>query len=624
MNTLEQLNVSAQLPSPKGVALAVLEISRRENATLGEIARVVQTDPALCGRLIKLANTASHISRPVVSAQEAVVRLGMTSVRQLALGFSLLDQYRAGACQGFDYQAYWSHSLLMGLTMQALGARVRSAAPDELFICGLLAQVGQLALATAYPDEYSGVLATYQADRSQSLLALERVQLETDHTELGIVMMADWGLPKVFTEPLSHYEAPQHANFADDSRASILMLILRLSHHLADYGLASVDARPHLAKEWISQAEALDLTPETAGGFIDKVISNWREWGEMLKIPTASLPLFDEISQGQTETSEDQLPLRIVVADGNAVSRRKTMALLVEDSPHIVYPADNGNAALALAMEILPHVIIARDKLPQLDGPELCHALRATEEGRRMHILLMGDEYGEDQLMRAYEASADGYAPSSITAQGMRIRLFAAQRLLQLQNNWEKDRAQLRQIAAELAVANRRLATAALTDSLTGLSNRRSAMDQLQQIWSATTRSGMPLSLIVLDIDHFKQINDTYGHALGDIVLRETAEALHTSARRGDNVSRIGGEEFLVICPNTDLKAATQAAERLRMALASNKIVIGRAEKTISITASFGIATKQTSTADVDALVNTADLALYAAKQEGRNRSCVR
>jgi diguanylate cyclase (GGDEF)-like protein len=106
--------------------------------------------------------------------------------------------------------------------------------------------------------------------------------------------------------------------------------------------------------------------------------------------------------------------------------------------------------------------------------------------------------------------------------------------------------------------------------------------------------------------------------------LRETAEALHTSARRGDNVSRIGGEEFLVICPNTDLKAATQAAERLRMALASNKIVIGREEKTISITASFGIATKQTSTADVDALVNTADLALYAAKQEGRNRSCVR
>ena len=208
----------------------------------------------------------------------------------------------------------------------------------------------------------------------------------------------------------------------------------------------------------------LDIPPETAGGFIDKVIASWRDWGEMLKIPTTALPSFAEISHGQTETTENELPLRIVVADGNAFSRRKTMALLVEDSGHVVYPADNGNTALALAMEVLPHVIIAHYNLPRLDGPELCHALRATEEGRRMHILLMGDEHSEDQLMRAYEAGADGYVPSSISAQGLRIRLFAAQRLLQLQNSWEKDRAQLRQIAAELAVANRRLATAALTD----------------------------------------------------------------------------------------------------------------------------------------------------------------
>lgn len=624
MNTLEQLNICAQLPSPKGVALAVLEISRRENATLSEVARVVQTDPALSGRLIKLANTGSHISRPVVSVQEAVVRQGMMSVRQLALGFSLLDQYRAGTCEGFDYQAYWSHSLLMGLAMQALGTRVRSASTDELFICGLLAQVGQLALATAYPIEYSGVLAAYQADRSQSLPALERAQLETDHTELGIVMMADWGLPKVFTEPLTHYEDPQHANFAHDSRSNSLMLILQLAHRLADFGLASADTRPCLAKEWIAQAEALDLTPETAGGFIDKVIASWLEWGEMLKIPTASLPPFEDISLGLIETDEDELPLRIVVADGDASSRSKTMALLVESSAHIVYPADNGNAALALAMEILPHVIITRDRLPGLDGAELCHALRATEEGRRMHILLMDDESSESELMRSYESSLDGYVPNSISAQGLRTRLFAAQRLLQLQNNWEKDRAQLRQVAAELAVANRRLATAALTDPLTGLANRRSAMDQLQKIWSTSARSGMPLSLIILDIDHFKQINDTYGHAVGDIVLRETAEVLRKSARQGDTVSRIGGEEFLVICPSTDIKAATQAAERLRLTLESNKITIGREEKAIAVTASFGISTKQTSTADSDALVNTADLALYAAKQEGRNRSCVR
>jgi len=239
-----------------------------------------------------------------------------------------------------------------------------------------------------------------------------------------------------------------------------------------------------------------------------------------------------------------------------------------------------------------------------------------------MHILLMADEHGEEQLSRAYEVGADGYVPSGISTKGLRTRLFAAQRLVQLQNAWEKDRAQLRQIAAELAVANRRLANAALTDLLTGLPNRRSAMDQLQQAWSAAARSGMPLSVMVIDIDHFKRINDTFGHAAGDIVLREAADTLRTSARRGDSVCRIGGEEFLVICPNTDIKAALQSAERLRTTLEAKRMAIGKIEQTV--TASIGVSARHASTVDIDALVSAADQALYTAKQAGRNRSCIR
>lgn len=622
MSQVEQLKISDQLPSPRGVALAVLELSRRENVTLGEIARVVQTDPALSSRLIKLANTGSMIARPVVSLQEAVVRQGLATVRQLALGFSLLDQYRAGNCASFDYQAYWSHSLLMGLAMQGMADRVRIAAPDEMFICGLLAQIGRLALATAYPTEYDAVLQAQQADPSQPLAIRERTALETDHTELGIVMLAEWGIPKPFTEPLAHYEDTELPTYPHDSRSNSLVRMLRLAHRLADFGMASEDQRPKLAQEWVKLAEELDVKPELAGPFIDEVIASWKEWGELLKIPTAVLPPFAEISQGDGEPDENETPLRIVVADSNAFSRRKTMALLVENSAHIVYPADNGNAALALAMEVLPHVIIAHYNLSGLDGAELCHALRETEEGRRMHILLMSDEHGEEQLTRAYEVGADGYAPSSISAKGLRTRLSAAQRLVQLQNAWEKDRAQLRQIAAELAVANRRLANAALTDLLTGLPNRRSAMDQLQQAWSAAERAGQPLSVMVIDIDHFKSINDTYGHAAGDAVLREAAEALRQSARRGDSVCRIGGEEFLVICPNTDLKAAVLSAERLRTTLAVRNIAIGDATRNITI--SLGVATRHDNTADIDALVSLADQALYAAKQGGRNRICAR
>ena len=626
MTQAEQLKLSGQLPSPRGVALAVLELSRRENATLGEIARVVQTDPALSGRLIKLANTASHIARPVVSIQEAVVRQGIATVRHLALGFSLVDQYRDGACEAFDYKGYWSHSLLMGLSMQALGARFHVAAADELFVCGLLAQVGQLALATAYPDDYNAVLRAQQAAPAQPLIAHERARLETDHVEMGVVMMSDWGMPRIFTEPLTHYEDTDHACFPHDSRANTLMLMLRLSHRLADLGLADADQRLRLLKEWMALAVELDIPQEAAGSFIDEVIDNWREWGELLKIPAAVLPSFAEICHGHHEVEEDvadtDMALRIVVANGNAINRRNTMALLVENSEHTVYPAENGNTALALAMEVLPHVIIAHYDLPLLDGLELCQALRATDEGRRMHILMTSDEQGEEQLTRAYEAGADGYLPGSLSAKALHTRLRAAQRLIQLQTAWEKDRTQLRQIAAELAVANRRLANAALTDLLTGLPNRRSAMDQLEQAWSSATRSGLPLAVMVIDIDHFKHINDTYGHAAGDMVLREAAAVLRSSARREDSVCRIGGEEFLVICPNTDLESAMQSAERLRTNLSAKRITIGQTEKTLTV--SIGVATREHNTLDIDALVSLADQALYAAKEAGRNQACTR
>ncbi|MFZ3041209.1 MAG: diguanylate cyclase [Thiobacillus sp.] len=626
MAQLEQLKLSGQLPSPRGVALSILEISQRENATLSEIARVVQTDPALSGRLIKLANTASHVGRPVVSVQEAVVRQGMSTVRRLALGFSLVDQYRNGACRAFDYQEYWSHSLLMALGMQALGARVHVAATDELFVCGLLAQVGQLALATVYPDEYHAVLMAHHANPAQAIGVHERARLETDHTEMGIVMMADWGMPKVFTGPLTQYENPDHPSYPQDSRATSLMLMLRLSHRLADLGLANADVRPKLLREWMALATGLDIPPGDAGRFIDEVIHSWREWSKLLKIPTTALPSFTEICHGhheaEAETKESDIPLRIVVADGDAFSRHKIMALLAEDSEHTIYPAENGNAALALAMEVLPHAIIAHVDLPLLDGLELCQALRATEEGRRMHILLMADEHGEEQLTRAYEAGADGYVPNAISAQGLRIRLCGAQRLVQLQGAWEKDRMQLRQIAAELAVANRRLATAALTDPLTGLPNRRSAMDQLEQAWSAASRSGLPLSVMVIDIDHFKQVNDSHGHATGDRVLREAAAALRAVARREDSVCRIGGEEFLVICPNTDLKSAMLSAERLRASLGAKQMTIGQTEQTLTV--SIGVATRDAVASDMDVLVSLADQALYAAKAAGRNQTCTR
>ncbi|CAM5356950.1 HDOD domain-containing protein [Rhodanobacter lindaniclasticus] len=191
MKAIEQLRLSGGLPSPKGVALAIMQISRRDDATLEEISRLVQTDPVTSGRLLHMANAASIAGRPLASIPEAIIRLGLAAVRQLAMGFSLIDQYRSGACKAFDYPRFWSHSLLMAVAMQELGKRVRLASPDELFACGLLARIGYLALATLYPEEYSQLLQ----EAGDITPERERQHLHVDHGELTAAILEDWRHP---------------------------------------------------------------------------------------------------------------------------------------------------------------------------------------------------------------------------------------------------------------------------------------------------------------------------------------------------------------------------------------------------------------------------------------------
>lgn len=619
MTQVEQLKISGQLPTPRGVALAILELSQRENVTLGEVARVVQTDPALAGRLIKLANAASQLPRPVASVQEAVVRQGMSVVSQLALGFSLVDHYREGNCRAFDYAHYWSHSLLMALSMQALATHVMVGAPDEMFSCGLFAEIGQLALATAYPEAYSAILDIHQADPAQSLDTLERQQLETDHTELCELLLADWGLPKFFIEPVAHYHQSEHTEYAGQARALKLVTMLRLAHQLADLGLATGEQQTGHALNWRTQAGTLGLDEDEIAKLADTVMQRWKEWGTLLNIASAVVPPFTDICNA--ETTAHSTPLRIMVADGNVFSRRKLLGWLEGDTSHQLYTVDDGRQALALTMEVMPHVIIAQADLPLMNGAELCQALRATAEGQRIHIIIATQDDLPATQTRAMEAGADGCLSPNVDQVGLLARLQAAYRQIRLQTDWEQDRLALRNTTADLAVQNRQLANAALTDPLTGLPNRRAAMEQLAQAWSAAARNQHALSVMMVDIDHFKRINDAHGHAAGDDILRKTAAALRGAVRREDTVSRIGGEEFLVICEQADIEAARQSAERMRETLMAQAIAVTPTEPGLTI--SIGVAHCDANTPDTDALVRAADQALYRAKTLGRNRVCI-
>ena len=225
-----------------------------------------------------------------------------------------------------------------------------------------------------------------------------------------------------------------------------------------------------------------------------------------------------------------------------------------------------------------------------------------------------------DRLVEAFEAGANDYMTKPINPKVLGARLRAGQRVVHLQEELEFDRQQLHKFADELAASNQRLQQLALTDVLTGLPNRRFANEHLERQWALAERSDRPLSCMMVDIDRFKQINDTYGHKMGDDALKQVAHVLRGSTRAEDVVCRFGGEEFLLICPDIPAEQAYQYAERLRQNVAAIR-VRGDDGQAFHLTISIGMASKKPALLNTEMLLQLADKRLYAAKKGGRNRT---
>jgi len=625
----DELKTTGKLPSPSGVALAIIELCRKDGVSIDEIAHAVRADPALSGRIIKFANTAANAPRrPIVSVPEAIQLIGINLVRQLVLGFSLLGQYRTGACAAFDYSRYWSRSLAVAIAAGALCLRVRSAPPDEAFTCGLLSDVGTLALATIYPDEYAVLVSAQSSASVQEMAHVERERFATDHNELGAALLADWHLPRLFVVSVFHHEAPDQARLPEGSREFIICQVLHLAARLGDWCISAETNRNQLIPELVLAAAKVGLDEAALSKLSDEVVVQWREWGKILEVRTQAIPAFETLAQSKSAPpvmrEPDKLPdarsvqpLSVLIVDDD----RATLMLvehLLKALGHKVHTAQDGRSALAQAMSIRPQIIISDWIMPGLDGVSFCKALRQTEEGQQIYFIILSALEQDDQLVEAFESGVDDYLTKPFTARVLAARLRAGQRVIKLQEDARRDSENLRRFAAELAVANRRLQQAALTDPLTGLPNRRYAMERLEQEWASTSRTQRPLTCMVVDVDGFKQINDSYGHDSGDVVLRQVATVLRKEARAEDVICRLGGEEFLVICPDTPLGAALHLAERLRLGVSRARSANGAITHTATV--SIGVSQREASMAHMDELIKAADNALYDAKRAGRDR----
>ena len=631
----EELKHSGKLPSPSSVGMRILVLTQNEECSLEEVVAAIQIDPALTGRVIKLATSVQLGGVKLTTVKEAAVRLGFRTVCNTALGFTVVSGNRRGKCASFDYNHFWASSLAAAVSAEAIARELKSGSAPEAFTFGLLIGIGRLALSSVHPVEYDEVLRRIKEDPKLDLAQLESETFFINHREVSAALLELWGLPAYFSEVALHFDGNTVTGDFDHSETADMLRLLNAAAVMAEVCVSDVERQPHLWPGLRRICQGLNVRSNQICDIFDKVAPQWAEWGQALEVTTNAVLASGELEKQAREhlvraaarnveernEAEDgaRKSLRILAVDDDPVSLRVLVSLLKREG-HSVLTARNGKEAIAVYLEHGAQVVITDWMMPEIDGLMLCRQLRRMEEGRKLYILILTGRAEEERIVEAFEVGADDYIVKPFKPGLLKARIQPARRVIHLQEEHDAQVRENERVNRQLDIEKRKFKAAAMTDALTELPNRRHAIDRLENLWANSRRAEAPFSVVMLDVDFFKRVNDTWGHDVGDAVLKSIALAVQGVLRRGDMCARMGGEEFLVICPNTGSdEGAMRVAERIRKAVEANRTIVGQFDG--KVTVSLGVALADDEVGSIDALLKIADEAVYAAKAAGRNRA---
>ena len=294
--------------------------------------------------------------------------------------------------------------------------------------------------------------------------------------------------------------------------------------------------------------------------------------------------------------------LRVLVAEDDPVSRHRLHAALSSWGYAVTSVVDGEEALREITRTDPPHLAILDWSMPKIDGLQVCRTVRETIPGQYIYMILLTSHDRDDDVLEGFDAGADDYITKPFDTRQLKARVRSGARIVQLQH--------------QLIAAREQLREKAMHDPLTGLLTRGAFFEICDGEIARAMRKAQPVALMMADLDHFKAINDRYGHLAGDDVLRETARRLKGTFRRGDAVGRYGGEEFVALAPGCVMEDAVRLAERFRQSIFREPFETSAGP--IDVTTSVGVAVIP----NVDAswpLLKAADDALYRAKAAGRN-----
>lgn len=492
---LERVRQANQLPTLPAVAIRVLEMTRSHDVSMGKIAEVVQQDPGLTAKILRVVNSSLYgMPREVSSLRQAMALLGLQAVKVLALSFSVAEAIQDTGEDGFDYQMFWRRSLTTSVAGRLLSGSAGPSVSEEVFVAGLLADAGMVAAWCCAAEEYRPVLKAWEGGRS--LTEVETELLGVTHARIGEELLRQWNLP----EELCLVVGAHHGEGIErlGGTAGEVARVVRAAAEIAAVFCGEAHRLPQVKAWCVSRAGIDEAELESV---LEDLDGRVKEAAQML-----SLPIGGTVNYPQLQA--------------DAVVRLVQMSIEAMEEPPTVLARGRAEA----------------DEVERLEG----------------------------EMRRVLEVAS--------------------------------------------------------TDGLTGVANRAAFDQRLAEELQGALASGRSLGLIMLDVDHFKRFNDTYGYQAGDEVLRGVAAALREVAEGVGFVARYGGEEFAVIVREGTKPRVRELADEIRSAIESRLVMFEG--NPLRVTASLGVAYAEVGCGSVTPkeLIGAADQMLYQAKRGGRNR----